>query len=245
MKGVVLAGGLGTRFHPVTKVVNKHLLDVFDEPMIHHPIRSLVQAGVDDLVLVTGREIDQFRELLGDGEHLGARRIAYAQQQGEKGIADALMKAAPHVEGEPVAVILGDNIFQEDLSDYIEPFRRQPSGARILLRRVSLDDARRFGVATVEEGRITRIVEKPHEPESDLVVTGCYMYDPHVFDIIPTLELSWRDEYEITDVNNDYIGRGEMAFGILKGWWADAGTPPSKLKASILVALNKGVQFHA
>ncbi len=244
MRGVVLAGGLGTRLHPVTKVVNKHLLDVFDEPMIFYPIRSLAQAGITDMVLVTGREIEQFEALLGDGAGLGVR-LTYAQQEGEKGIADALLQAAPHVEGEPIVVILGDNIFQEDLSPYVRSFERDASGAKLLLKRVSLEDARRFGVATVNGTRIMRIIEKPSNPESDLVVVGCYMYDARVFDIIRGLKPSNRDEYEITDVNNTYVMAGDMSFDVLKGWWTDAGTPPSKLKASMLVALNKGVIFHA
>ena len=244
MKGVVLAGGLGTRFHPVTRVVNKHLLDVFDEPMVFYPIRTLARAGISEVVLVTGSEIDQFRSLLGDGRELGVS-IGYAQQEGEGGIADALRKAAPHVEGEPIVVILGDNIFQEDLSPFVESYQRQSSGAKLLLKRVSIQDARRFGVATIENDRIVSIVEKPEEPASDLVVTGCYMYDGRVFEIIEGLKPSARGELEITDVNNVYARSGHMTFDVLNGWWTDAGTPPSKLKASILVALAKGVTFHA
>lgn len=244
MKGVVLAGGLGSRFAPVTKVVNKHLLDVFDEPMVFFPIRQLVAAGVDDVVLVTGEGIDQFRELLGDGESFGIR-IRYAKQEGELGIAHALAQARPLVADEPVVVILGDNIFQEDLSPFIDAFRDDPTGAKLLLKKVAPEDARRFGVASIDGNRITEITEKPADPRSDLVVTGCYMYDARVFDIIERLHPSARGEYEITDVNNAYIQSAEMSFDILRGWWTDAGTPPSKLKASILVALNKGVTFHA
>lgn len=244
MKGVVLAGGLGTRFAPVTKVVNKHLLDVFDEPMVFFPLRQLVAAGIEDVVLVTGEGIDQFRALLGDGKALGVR-IDYAKQEGELGIAHALAQAKPFIDNEPVVVILGDNIFQEDLTPFISAFRSEPRGAKLLLKKVALEDAKRFGVASIDGNRITRIVEKPAEPESDLVVTGCYMYDARVFDIIEGLEPSARGEYEITDVNNAYIDSGEMSFDVLRGWWTDAGTPPSKLKASILVALNKGVTFHA
>lgn len=244
IKGVVLAGGLGTRFHPVTKVVNKHLLDVFDEPMIHYPIRTLVAAGITEIVLVAGAEIEQFKELLGDGSELGVS-IEFEQQIGELGIADALGKAESHIDGDRMVVILGDNIFQEDLSPYIEAFSRQAGGARLLLKHVAPEDVLRFGTAIVEGGRITKIVEKPKEPISNLVVSGCYMYDRRVFDIIRGLTKSDRGEFEITDVNNDYIARDEMEFDVLKGWWTDAGTPPSKLKASILVALNKGVTFHA
>jgi glucose-1-phosphate thymidylyltransferase len=244
VKGVVLAGGLGTRFHPVTKVVNKHLLDVFDEPMVFYPIRSLAAASVTDIVLVTGHEIEQFRDLLGDGSALGVN-VSYAQQEGEGGIADALAKAAPAVGDDRMVVILGDNIFQEDLRPYLDAYRAQASGAKLLLKRVSIQDARRFGVATIEGDRIVSITEKPDIPASDLVVTGCYMYDSRVFDIITELEPSARGELEITDVNNAYARSGDMTFDLLQGWWTDAGTPPSKLKASILVALAKGVTFHA
>ncbi len=244
MKGVVLAGGLGTRLLPVTRVINKHLLDVFDEPMIFFPIKTLVAAGIVDIVLVTGAEIEQFQTLLGDGADLGAR-ISYAQQQGELGIADALGKAEPFVGDDRVVVILGDNIFQEDLSPYVDAFARQPSGAKLLLKKVALDDARRFGVVELEGDRVAGVVEKPAEPPSTLVVTGCYMYDGRVFDIIRGLVPSDRDELEITDVNNAYVRAGDLSHDVLRGWWTDAGTPPSKLKASILVALAKGVTFHA
>jgi len=244
VKGVILAGGHGTRLHPMTKVVNKHLLDVFDEPMIYFPIRSLVRAGLEDLVLVTGEEMDQFQRLLGDGEEFGAR-IVYARQEGELGIADALSKAAPHVGGDPMTVILGDQIYQEDLTPYVEAYRKQRRGAKLLLKPVSIDDARRFGVATVEGDQIVSIEEKPANPKSSLVVTGCYMYDARVFDIIAGLTPSARGELEITDVNNAYVQAGEMTFDVLQGWWADAGTHPSKLKAAILVALAKGVTFRA
>jgi glucose-1-phosphate thymidylyltransferase len=244
VKGVVLAGGLGTRLAPMTRVVNKHLLDVFDEPMVFYPLRSLVDAGITDIVLVTGQEVEQFQGLLGEGEQFGAS-LRYAVQEGEGGIADALGKAGELVGEDSVVVILGDNIFQDDLRPYIEAFEQSGSGARLLLRRVSDEDARRFGVATVEDGRIVRVVEKPAQPESDLVVTGCYMYDSRVFEIIRSLEPSARGELEITDVNNAYIDAGDCAYDILRGWWTDAGTPASKLKASIMVALSKGLTFQA
>ncbi|MCA1706700.1 MAG: NTP transferase domain-containing protein [Actinobacteria bacterium] len=244
MKGVVLAGGLGTRFDPVTRVVNKHLLDVFDEPMIFHPIRTLARAGIRDLVLVTGAEIDQFRKLLGDGSELGVA-MSYASQEGEGGIAEALAKAHPLIGDEPVVVILGDNIYQEDLSPFISEFAHRRSGAKLLLKEVSTEDAKRFGVASVRAGKIVRIIEKPADPQSNLVVTGCYMFDSRVFEIISGLKPSARGELEITDVNNTYASWDELSFDVLRGWWTDAGTPPSKLKASILVALEKGVTFHA
>jgi glucose-1-phosphate thymidylyltransferase len=242
VKGVVLAGGLGTRLGPMTTVVNKHVLDLFDEPMIHFPIHSLARAGVTDLVVVVGRHGDQIEHLLGDGSTLGVD-IAYAHQEGEGGIADALANARTHVGDEPVVVILGDQVFQDDLTPYIDAFRSRPAGARILLKQV--EDARRFGVAVVDGDRVTAIEEKPPLPKSDLAVTGCYMYDGRVFEIVSGLKPSERGELEITDVNNAYIAAGEMAFDVLPGWWADAGTHASKLKASILVALTRGVTFHA
>lgn len=244
MKGVVLAGGLGTRMGATTRVVNKHLLDVFDEPMIFFPIRSLARAGITDVVVVTGDEISQFKELLGDGAELGVR-IEYAlQPAGDLGISDAIGRAEKFVTGERIVAILGDNIFQEDLTPYVEAFGGQDKGAKILLKRVSIEDAHRFGVAEVRDGKIVRIEEKPEEPKSDLVQTGCYMYDDRVFDFIRTLTPSGRGELEVTDLNNVYIEEGSMTYDVLTSWWTDAGTPASKLKASILVALEKGVTFH-
>lgn len=244
MKGVVLAGGYGTRFHPVTRVVNKHLLDVFDEPVVYYPIRSLATAGVTDIVLVTiEEELGQFRKLLGDGSELGVS-LEFATQKGAGGIAEALLRAQPFAGGDELMVILGDNIFQDDLKPYVESFKQQGKGAKILLKQVSLDDALRFGVAEVRDGKIIGIEEKPQKPKSGLIVTGCYMYDDRVFDRIVTLEPSARGELEVTDLNNIYVEEGSMTYDILKGWWTDAGTPASKLKASILVALEKGVTFH-
>jgi glucose-1-phosphate thymidylyltransferase len=241
VKGVVLAGGYGTRLAPMTRVVNKHLLDVFDQPMVYYPIQSLAAAGVTDIVLVTGDEIDQFRALLGDGSELGVS-LTYVRQEGAGGIAAALALVEAHADG-PVVAILGDNLYQDDLTPYVNSFCEQGGGARILLKQV--EDARRFGVARVEGERIVEIVEKPSNPPSDLAVTGCYMYDRRVFEIVAGLEPSDRGELEITDVNNAYIERGELHFDVLPGWWTDAGTHPSKLKASILVALTRGVTFHA
>lgn len=240
----MLAGGLGTRFHPVTRVVNKHLLDVFDEPMIFFPIRTLARAGITDVTIVTGDEISQFKQLLGNGGYLGVR-INYAfQDVGDLGIADAIARSESLVRGDRIVVLLGDNIFQEDLTPYMENFQRQDKGARILLKRVSLDDAHRFGVAEVRDGKILRIEEKPAEPKSDLAQTGCYMYDDRVFDFIRTLKPSDRGELEVTDLNNVYVEEATLEYDVIKGWWTDAGTPASKLKASIMVALEKGVTFH-
>ena len=241
MKGVVLAGGLGTRFHPVTRVVNKHLLDVFDEPMVFYPIRTLIRAGITDIVIVSGDELEQFKHLL-DGQ-LDVN-VSFAYQPGSGGIADALARTEEHVGREPVVVVLGDNIFQDDITPYVGEFTQQGKGAKILLKDVAIEDARRFGVASVSDGKITGIVEKPAAPESTFVVTGCYMFDERVFDFIRTLTPSARGELEVTDLNNIYIGEGTMTYDVLSGWWTDAGTPASKLKASILVALQKGVTFH-
>jgi glucose-1-phosphate thymidylyltransferase len=242
VKGVVLAGGFGTRLAPMTRVVNKHLLDVYDQPMVYYPIQSLARAGVTEVALVTlTGEVDQFRALLGDGSELGVS-LTFVCQEGAGGIAEALGLVRDHVD-EPLVAILGDNLFQDDLRPYVEAFGRQGGGARILLKQVG--DARRFGVATVNGERIVEIVEKPTQPASNLAVTGCYMYDERVFEIVAGLEPSARGELEITDVNNAYIERGELHYDVLPGWWTDAGTYPSKLKASILVALGKGVTFHA
>jgi glucose-1-phosphate thymidylyltransferase len=243
MKGIVLVGGLGTRFQPVTEVVNKHLLDVYDEPMVHYPIRTLARAGVTEICLVTGDEISQFKGLLGDGSHLGVR-LEYAYQHGERGIADAIGRAESFAGGSPVVVVLGDNIFQEDISLYVERFRVQEKGAKLLLKECSLEDAKRFGVAEVRDDRIVAIEEKPAQPKSNYVVTGCYMYDARCFDFVRTLTPSARGELEVTDLSNIYVDEGTVTYEVLSGWWTDAGTPASKLKASILVALAKGVTFH-
>jgi glucose-1-phosphate thymidylyltransferase len=212
--------------------------------MVFYPIRTLARAGITDLILVTGAEIDQFKDLLGDGSELGVT-LSYVRQDGEGGIADALGRTRGLVGDDRIVVILGDNIYQEDLRPYVDAYVGQDGGARILLKEVALQDARRFGVATTDGDRIVDVVEKPHEPATNLVVTGCYMYDEKVFEIIDGLVPSARGELEITDVNNAYARAGEMRFDLLEGWWTDAGTPPSKLKASILVALAKGVTFHA
>ncbi|HEX2090436.1 MAG TPA: sugar phosphate nucleotidyltransferase [Actinomycetota bacterium] len=241
MKGLVLAGGLGTRFHPVTKVVNKHLLDVFGEPMIYFPLRTLATAGVTEIVLVTGDEISQFKRLLGDGSSLGVRLEYAYQQDPEGGIADAIAKAESLIGGDRVMVVLGDNIFGDDLTPFVESFKAQDKGAKILLKRMGPEEARRFGVAVIEGGKVVRIVEKPAEPPSDLAQTGCYMYDDRVFGFIKTLSPSARGELEVTDLNNLYIEEGTMTYDVLSGWWTDAGTPLTKLRASILIAHERGI----
>jgi len=223
VKGVVLAGGLGTRLLPLTKITNKHLLPVYDRPMVYYPIAKLVEAGITDVMLVTGgNSAGDFLRLLENGSEFGLRRIHYTYQAGSGGIAAALALAEDFAEGDRVVAILGDNLFEDSIAEYVRRFRQQQTGARILLKTVP--DPRRFGVATVEHGRVTGIIEKPKRPRSSLAVTGCYMYDNRVFDVIRTLKPSGRGELEITDVNNAYLKRGELQFDRLKGWWQDAGS---------------------
>jgi glucose-1-phosphate thymidylyltransferase len=237
MKGIVLAGGLGTRLHPLTKVTNKHLLPIYNKPMIYYPIEMMVDAGICDILIVTGgKNAGDFLRLLGNGKQFGLNHINYTYQEGEGGIAAALALAEFFSDRHPICVILGDNIVERPISQYVENFKRQGSGARILLKEVS--DPQRFGVPDIREGRILRIDEKPAQPASQYAVTGIYMYDPGVFEIIKTLKPSKRGELEITDVNNAYIDRGQMQYDILDGWWTDAGTFESLLRASNLVCQN-------
>jgi glucose-1-phosphate thymidylyltransferase len=239
VKGVVLAGGLGSRLMPMTRVTNKHLLPVYDRPMIYYPLQQLVHAGVRDILVVTGGDhAGDFLKLLRNGQAFGLAHLRYAYQEGEGGIAEALGLAEHFAADQPLVVILGDNLFQDSLAEAIDEFRREPRGARILLKEV--DDPERFGVATVDGDRVLRIVEKPTEPETRLAVTGCYMYDSRVFDVIRSLEPSYRGELEITDVNNRYIEWGEMKHRVLPGWWTDAGTVASLHRASRLVASDRG-----
>jgi glucose-1-phosphate thymidylyltransferase len=236
MKGVILAGGLGSRLYPLTKITNKHLLPVYDRPMIHYPIQCLINAGITDILVVTGgNSAGDFLQLLGNGSDFGLKGISYTYQQGEGGIADALSLAEHFADGDPIAVVLGDNLIEGNIRQAVEDFRVQGGGAKILLKEVH--DPERFGVATVDEaGRVLRIVEKPAVPESRLAVIGIYMYDARVFDFIGKLEPSARGELEITDVNNFYIEDGSMTAEVLKGWWTDAGTFDSLLRASNMVA---------
>ncbi|MEO0020248.1 MAG: sugar phosphate nucleotidyltransferase [candidate division WOR-3 bacterium] len=238
MKGVVLAGGLGTRMLPVTRVTNKHLLPIYDEPMIYYPIRKLVQAGIKDILIVTGgNSAGDFLRLLRNGKDFGLDRLHYAYQEGEGGIADALRLAEQFAADERIVVILGDNIFEDDITPYVQSFTSQPKGAKILLKEV--EDASRFGVAELAGNRIIGIEEKPAKPKTNFAVTGIYMYDNRVFDIIRTLKPSARGELEITDVNNTYIKEGTMTYDILKGWWTDAGTFESFFRATTLVRQQK------
>ena len=235
MKGIVLAGGLGTRLYPLTKVTNKHLLPVLDKPMIYYPIQCLVNAGITDIQIVTGgNSAGHFLQLLGNGGDFGLKDLNYTYQQGEGGIADALKLAEHFAEEERIAVVLGDNIIEGNIAKVVQDFRAQPEGAKILLKEVP--DPQRFGVATVENGAVTGIVEKPEQPQSNLAVTGIYLYDNHVFEIVRNLVPSGRGELEITDVNNAYIKAGTMTYGMLEGWWTDAGTFDSLRRATNLVA---------
>jgi glucose-1-phosphate thymidylyltransferase len=236
MKGVILAGGLGTRLYPLTKITNKHLLPVFDKPMIFYPIQTLIDAGIRDLLIVTGgNNAGDFLRLLGNGKAFGLPHINYTYQDGEGGIADALRLAEHFAEGDKLVVMLGDNIIEKNIRRGVAAFRKQRRGARIYLKEVP--NPQDYGVAELKNGRITRIVEKPKHPPSRYAVIGIYMYDAQVFDIIRTLKPSRRGELEITDVNNAYIRRGQLQYEILDGWWADAGASPKKLlETSLLVA---------
>ena len=234
LKGVVLAGGTGSRLFPLTKITNKHLLPVYDRPMIYYPIETLDDAGITDILIVAGgRNAGDFLRLLGNGKEFGLKHLNYTYQEGEGGIAEALGLAEHFAEGSKLCVVLGDNIIEGNIREAVSDFELQGRGAKILLTRVP--DAGRFGVAEVREGRVVRIEEKPKEPRSDLAVTGVYLYDQTVFDKIKALVPSNRGELEITDVNNAYILEGSLTFCFLKGWWTDAGTFDSLLRANNLV----------
>jgi glucose-1-phosphate thymidylyltransferase len=236
VKGIILAGGLGTRLNPLTAITNKHLLPVYDKPMIYYPIETLVEAGLDDIMIVTGgQNAGDFLRLLGNGKAFGLKELHYTYQQGEGGIAEALGLAEHFADEDRVVVMLGDNIVEKSLRPHVEAFTAQPSGAKILLKEV--ENPEEFGVAEVAGDRVVGIVEKPKQPKTNYAVIGIYMYDARVFDIVKTLKPSARGELEITDVNNAYIERGEMTFAFLDGWWADAGEScDALLKTSQLVA---------
>ena len=238
MKGVILAGGLGSRMMPCTKITNKHLLPVFNKPMIYYPLNTLVGGGLKDIMIVTGgNNAGEFLRLLGNGREFGLKDINYTYQEGEGGIADALKLAENFVDNDKVVVMLGDNIIKDDISGAIKEFEKQPEGAKIFLKEV--DDPQRFGVAELKEGKVVNIEEKPKNPKSRYAVIGIYMYDNNVFKIAQDLKPSARGELEITDVNNEYIKRGMMTYSVVKGWWTDAGTFESLYRASKLVAEDK------
>jgi len=235
MRGVVLAGGLGTRLGSLTRIVNKHLLPVYDKPMIYYPIQALVNAGIEDILVVTGgRNSGDFLRLLGNGKEFGLKHIDYTYQDGEGGIAEALGLAEHTARGQSICVILGDNIIERSIAQAVSDFKKQGRGAKILLKEVP--DPERFGVPEIDGDRIVRIEEKPAHPKSQYAVTGIYMYDSTIFDKINTLDRSERGELEITDVNNLYIDEGTMTWTKLEGWWTDAGTIDSLRKATNLVA---------
>jgi glucose-1-phosphate thymidylyltransferase len=242
MKGVILAGGLGTRLFPLTKITNKHLLPVYDRPMIYYPIQTLVDAGIEDIMIVTGgSNAGDFLRLLGNGREFGLKHLQYAYQEREGGIAEAIGLAEHFAEGEAIIVMLGDNILERGIGGAVKEYRRQGDGARILLKKV--ENPRAYGVAELVGDRIVNIEEKPKEPKSTLAVIGVYMYDNRVFDIVRTLEPSNRGELEVTDVNNAYIRDGSMYYSILEGWWADAGESVDMLlDANNLVAQNRRAQ---
>ena len=225
MKGVVLAGGSGTRLHPLTRITNKHLLPIYDRPMVTYAVEALVQAGVGELMIVTGgTHAGEFLRLLGNGHEWGIDRLSYAYQEQAGGIAEALGLAERFVDGEPVVVMLADNVIERSIRSAVENFANQEKGARILLSpEDEVEHLRHLGVPELSDGRVVRIIEKPENPPSGFVVTGIYFYDSDVFDVIPTLTPSGRGELEITDVNNWYVSQGRMEYDILEGFWGDAG----------------------
>lgn len=235
MKGIILAGGLGTRMYPLTKITNKHLLPVYDKPMIYYPLQALVNAGIEDILIVTGGTYaGDFLRLLGNGHEFGLKHINYTYQEGEGGIAAALILAEFFADKDKICVILGDNVIEKNIRTAVAAFKRQKAGAKIIIKEVP--DPQRFGVPVLAGDKIAQIEEKPTTPKSPYAVTGIYLYDNTVFDIIKTLGPSGRGELEITDVNNAYIEKGQLTWEVLDGWWTDAGTFESLLRASQLVA---------
>jgi len=239
MKGIIIAGGKGTRMLPVTRVVNKSLLPVYDKPLIYYPILKLKEAGVTNILLISGREnAGQFLDLMGSGKELGIN-LAYDVQEEPGGIAQALSIGEDFADNEKIIAILGDNVFEHSLKEAVENFEKQEKGAKIFLKKVH--DPERFGVPEIDGEKIINIIEKPKNPPTDYAVTGIYMYDSKVWDIIKTLNPSDRGELEITDVNNQYIKENSMTYEILNGEWIDAGTFEALLKANILIAKKQGI----
>jgi glucose-1-phosphate thymidylyltransferase len=238
MKGIILAGGLGSRLRPLTKITNKHLLPIYDKPMIYYPLETLCGAGISEIMIVTGgNSAGDFLRLLGNGRDFGLKHINYTYQEGEGGIADALRLCEHFAEGDRICVILGDNIIEKNIASYARAFEAQPSGARVLLKEVP--DPERFGVPEIVGNRIVRIEEKPAAPKSRYAVTGVYFYDERVFEFIHGLKPSARNELEITDVNNAYIASGDLHYDVLDGWWTDAGQFESLHLATNLVAAKR------
>jgi glucose-1-phosphate thymidylyltransferase len=238
MKGVILAGGLGTRLYPLTKISNKHLLPIYSKPMIYYPIETLVAAGIKDILIVTGgTNAGEFLRLLGNGQEFGLKHLNYTYQEGEGGIASALSLAEHFAGGDKIVVMLGDNIIEKDIKKQVDAFRKQPKGAKIIIKEV--EDPERFGVVEIKKGKIISIKEKPRKPKSNYIVTGIYMFDDQVFDIVRTLKPSRRGELEITDVNNNYMKKRQLTYDVLEGWWSDSGTFESLLSAGNLVAAKE------
>ena len=239
MKGIILAGGLGTRLSPLTKITNKHLLPVYNRPMIYYPLQTLVDAGIKDIMIVTGgNHAGDFLRLLGNGDEFGLKGINYAYQEKEGGIAEALGLAEHFADGDKIVVILGDNLIEQSMKKEVIAFEDQKEGARILIKEV--DSPERFGVVEFDGDRIVDIAEKPKNPKSNYVVTGIYMYDKSVFEFIHSLKPSDRGELEITDVNNMYLKKDQLSYSKLEGWWTDAGTFESLHRASQLIAEKQG-----
>jgi len=236
MKGIVLAGGLGKRLYPLTKITNKHLLPVYDRPMIYYPISTLVEAGIKDILIVTGgNNAGDFLRLLGNGKEFGLKHLNYTYQEKEGGIAEAVGLAEEFAEGDKVVIILGDNLIGQSIRKEVEQFKRQNSGGKIFLKKVA--NPKEYGVAQLKGNRVVEIEEKPARPKSNLAVIGLYMYDHQIFDIVKTLKPSRRGELEITDVNNAYIQKGKLTYSVLKGFWADAGESiQALLEANLLIA---------
>ena len=235
MKGVVLAGGTGSRLNPLTRVTNKHLLPIYDKPMVYYPIQTLVDAGIEEIHLVTGgQNAGEFLRLLGNGRDFSLKHLNYTYQEGEGGIAEALGLAEFFAGREPICIVLGDNIIENNICHAVKAFQKQKEGAKILLKEVP--DAQRFGVAEIRGNHVVGIEEKPRVPKSNFAVVGIYLYDATVFQKIRRLKPSGRGELEITDVNNFYIDEGKLTFEILEGWWTDAGTFDSLLRANTLVS---------
>lgn len=234
MKGVVLAGGLGTRLYPLTKITNKHLLPIYNKPMIYYPIQTLVDAGINEVILVTGGNYaGDFLRLLGNGREFGLKRLSYVYQEGEGGIAAALSLTEQFVDNDKIIVILGDNLIEKTIVSGVEKFKKMENGALIYLKDVP--DPERFGVAEICNGEIASIQEKPKNPKSNHAVIGIYMYDNQVFSIIKTLAPSSRGELEITDVNSVYLSKHQLSYAIIEGWWTDAGTFESLFEANCLI----------
>ncbi len=231
MKGIILAGGLGSRLDPLTRITNKHLLPIYNKPMIYYPLMTLVEAGINDIMIVTGgNNAGDFLRLLGNGREFGLKHINYTYQNGEGGIAEALKLAEDFADGEKIVVILGDNLFEKSIKNYVKKFKNQSKGARIFLKKVP--DPHRFGVAEIVDRKIVSLKEKPKKPKSNYADVGLYMYDNKVFDFINKLKPSWRGELEIIDVNNMYLKKDELEYNIIKGFWSDCGTFPSLFNTS-------------